>query len=122
MARVGFIGTGEIASLMVQGLAGLAIISIIAAAIGYAASLGLWVIAPKPVQFYYHYFVPSMALLAALALALDELRARGWAWLSWGVLGGSLAVFAWFYPIISAAPLSGGKMSYEQWMWLPGWR
>ena len=35
---------------------------------------------------------------------------------------GSAALFAWFYPIISAAPLSGGKMSYEQWMWLRSWR
>ena len=38
------------------------------------------------------------------------------------VLVGSAALFAWFYPIISAAPLSGGKMSYEQWMWLRSWR
>lgn len=87
----------------------------------YALSLGFWVVAAKPVQFYYHYFVPSMALLAALALALDELRARGWAWLSWGVLGGSLAVFAWFYPILSAAALPDER-GFEKWMWVDSWR
>src|SRR5690606_1641961 len=48
----------------------------------YGASLGLWVVADKPVQFYYHYLLPSCFLMAALALALDELRKRGWRKLS----------------------------------------
>jgi len=91
------------------------------AALIYAVSLGFWIVAAKPIQFYYHYFVPSMALLAALALALDELRARGWGWLSWSVLAGSLALFAWFFPILSAAPLSGER-AFEKWMWVDSWR
>lgn len=87
----------------------------------YAVSLGFWIVAAKPVQFYYHYFVPSMALLAGLALALDELRSRGWGWLSGTMLAGSLALFAWFYPILSAAPLPGER-GFEKWMWLDSWR
>jgi dolichyl-phosphate-mannose-protein mannosyltransferase len=96
-------------------------IDALAVAAIYAVSLGFWIVAAKPVQFYYHYFVPSMALLAALALALDELRTRGWGWLSGTVLAGSLALFAWFYPILSAAPLPDER-GFEKWMWLDSWR
>lgn len=92
------------------------------AAIGYGVSLGLWVIAPKPVQFYYHYLVPSIFLLAALALTCSDLtRLRRVKWLGWGIPAASAAVFAWFLPIISALPLVGPK-SYLVWAWLQGWR
>jgi dolichyl-phosphate-mannose-protein mannosyltransferase len=93
----------------------------LAAVLIFAASLGFWLVADKPVQFYYHYFVPSMALLAALALALDALRERGWAWLASTVLAGSLALFAWFYPILSAGALPDER-GFEKWMWLDSWR
>ncbi len=92
------------------------------AVIGYGASLGLWLIAPKPVQFYYHYFVPSFFLLAALALTCSDLRRVPYArWLAWGIPAASVAVFAWFFPIIAALPLKGPN-SYVTWMWLNGWR
>ncbi len=89
----------------------------------YAVSLGMWIIAPKPVQFYYHYMLPSCFLIAGLALALDALwRSRGQGRIAaLTILAGSCAVFAWFYPIISAAPLSGER-AYEHWMWLESWR
>ncbi len=90
----------------------------------YSASLGMWIVAPKPVQFYYHYMLPSCFLLAALALSLDALwQAGGKKRLAAAVvLAGSCAIFAWFYPIISAAPLEGGRESFEHWMWLNSWR
>jgi dolichyl-phosphate-mannose--protein O-mannosyl transferase len=92
------------------------------AVIGYAAALGLWVIAPKPTQFYYHYFTPGIFLLAALALACSDLRRLPRAgWLGWAIPAASVAVFAWFYPILSAMPLDGPG-AYETWMWLDGWR
>lgn len=93
----------------------------LAVAVIYAIGLGFWVAINKPIQFYYHYFVPSVALLAALALALDRLRERGWGWLSWAVLVGSAALFVHFYPILSAGPLSGPR-AFERWMWLDSWR
>lgn len=91
-------------------------------AIGYAVSLGLWLIAPKPVQFYYHYFVPSCFLLGALALSCSDMRClpRG-SWLAWAIPAASVGVFAWFFPIIAAVPLKGAD-SYVTWMWLNGWR
>jgi dolichyl-phosphate-mannose-protein mannosyltransferase len=94
----------------------------LAMVIGYGAALGLWLIAPKPVQFYYHYFVPHFFLLGALALALSDLRRVGWGkWLAWGTLTASAGLFALFYKVLSAAPLEGA-MSFAKWTWLAGWR
>lgn len=94
------------------------------AAVLYAVSFGMWIIAPKPVQFYYHYMLPSCFLLAALALSLDALwQRKNWIWrgLALGTVAASCGFFAWFYPIISAAPLSGPR-AFEYWMWLDSWR
>ncbi|MBI1404207.1 MAG: phospholipid carrier-dependent glycosyltransferase [Porphyrobacter sp.] len=94
----------------------------VGAVIGYAAALGLWVIAPKPVQFYYHYFVPSIFLLAALALSLADLaRTRRGRWIAWGTLAASAGLFAVFYKILAAAPLAGPQ-SFAKWTWIAGWR
>ena len=87
----------------------------------YAVSVGMWMIVNKPVQFYYHYFLPSCFLLAALALALDALWQRGIRWIPAVVLIGSSALFAYFFPILSAAPLSDNT-AFQQWMWLDSWR
>lgn len=96
----------------------------LAVAVLYGTSLGLWIVAAKNIQFFYHYMLPSCFLMAGLALALDDLWQRGGrrAWTAVGVLAGSTAIFIHFWPIISAAPLDGGRMSYEYWMWLRGWR
>lgn len=88
----------------------------------YALTLGFWIVTNKPIQFLYHYFLPSMALLAALALALDAIWARGWRWLAIAPLAGSVALFVHFYPILSAAPLAGGAQAFAYWMWLTSWR
>jgi dolichyl-phosphate-mannose--protein O-mannosyl transferase len=93
----------------------------VGAVVGYAVSLGLWLIAPKAVQFYYHYFVPSCFLLAALALALSDLRRAGRGRIAWAMLAGSTGLFALFYKILSAAPLDG-TMSFANWAWIAGWR
>jgi len=92
-----------------------------AAAILYAASLCLWIVAPKPIQFSYHYALPSLFLLAALALSLDDLQRAGWRKTANGILFLSLALFAIFFPILSALPLSDMR-SFAFWVWLPGWR
>ena len=72
-------------------------------------------------QFYYHYSLPSMALLAALALACDALWRNGWRKSALAPVIGSVLMFAWFYPIISAAPLAGPD-SFKVWTWLASWR
>ena len=93
----------------------------LAAFIFFAASILFWVAVNKPIQFYYHYFLPSCFLLAGLALALDALWQRGNRVVAVGILAGSVAIFGWFYPILSAAPLAGPQ-SFNYWMWLDSWR
>ncbi|GAA0275944.1 phospholipid carrier-dependent glycosyltransferase [Alteraurantiacibacter aestuarii] len=92
-----------------------------ALALLYAVSLGLWIVAPKPVQFYYHYLLPHCFGMAALALATQRLWQRGERLAPAVIVGGSAALFAWFYPILTAAPLDG-EMAFLRWAWLPGWR
>ncbi|MCL4673046.1 MAG: phospholipid carrier-dependent glycosyltransferase [Sphingomonadaceae bacterium] len=87
----------------------------------YAVSLGFWAIAAKPVQFYYHYFVPHLFLCAALALWLAAMWKGGRRWPMLLVLAGSASLFAWFRPIYSAAPLAS-ETAFETWMWLDSWR
>ena len=90
-------------------------------AVLYAAALSLWWIAPKPVQFYYHYFLPHCLLMAALALALDAIWNSERRRLAVAVPLISVALFAWFQPIYSGAPLASDS-AFEQWMWLDSWR
>jgi dolichyl-phosphate-mannose--protein O-mannosyl transferase len=96
----------------------------LAFAILYAATLGLWIVTSKPIQFYYHYLLPAAFLMACLALALDELwrRADRGRWLAPGAMLAATGIFIHFYPIISAAALCCGRMSYAYWMWLDSWR
>ncbi|MEO0690074.1 MAG: phospholipid carrier-dependent glycosyltransferase [Pseudomonadota bacterium] len=94
----------------------------LAVVVGYASAIGFWLIAPKPVQFYYHYMMPSCFLLAALALALGDLHhTKRLRWVSYAVPLGSAALFAIFFPILTAAELEG-PMSFTRWAWIAGWR
>lgn len=91
----------------------------------YAASLGLWIVGNKPVQFYYHYLLPGTFMMGALGLVVDDFwAARGQRWRreAIGILALSTGVFAWFFPILSAAALSKGVRGFEDWMWLASWR
>lgn len=86
----------------------------------YAISLGFWIFAAKPVQFYYHYFLPSTFLLVALALSLNDMRQAGLKWAANTVLAASLGVFAFYYAVLAAEPLAGPD-SFRNWTWLQSW-
>jgi dolichyl-phosphate-mannose--protein O-mannosyl transferase len=90
----------------------------------YLGCLAMWTITGKPVQFYYHYLLPGSFLMAGLGLALDAAwrRQDAWRWTAPAVPALAVAVFGYFFPIISAAPLHHGAASFEQWMWLASWR
>ncbi|HUQ13627.1 MAG TPA: phospholipid carrier-dependent glycosyltransferase [Novosphingobium sp.] len=87
----------------------------------FAASFGLWLIADKPVQFYYHYLLPGTFLAAALALVLGAGWERGTRWPAWTVLAGALGLFAYFYPILSAGALANDQ-GFLAYAWLDSWR
>lgn len=95
----------------------------------FAVSLGLWVVAPKPVQFYYHYLLPHCFAMAALALACGDMwrSGEGLLWqskrrvLTLFIISGTAALFAWFYPILTAAQLAG-EMSFLDYAWIKGWQ
>jgi dolichyl-phosphate-mannose--protein O-mannosyl transferase len=87
----------------------------------YAVSFGFWIVAAKPIQFFYHYHLPFAFLLAALALALDDVWRAGWRKMAFVPVLASLGMFAWFWPILSAAPLERAD-SFADWMWLESWR
>ena len=96
----------------------------LAFALLYVASVAMWALSSKPIQFYYHYLLPGTFLMACLALALEALwrRQDRWRWVMPAALIASAAMFLYFYPIISAAQLCCGRPSFEQWMWLKSWR
>lgn len=87
----------------------------------YGVSMALWVVAPKPVQFYFHYFLPAMFLSGALALAVEHLWRRGERLVPWAMVLGALGFFAFWFPILTAAPL-GGEQGFLTWAWTGGWR
>jgi len=88
---------------------------------GYAASLGLWLFADKPIQFYYHYLLPGLFLSVALSLVLAQLWEAGRRWPALAMVAGALGCFAWFYPILTAAALAG-EQSFLDYAWLATWR
>jgi dolichyl-phosphate-mannose-protein mannosyltransferase len=92
-----------------------------AVVIFYAASLCMWVIVPKAVQFYFHYFLPGMFLSAALALATERLWRRGERLVPVVLVGGAVALFAYWFPILTAAPLAGDQ-AFLRWAWFVSWR
>jgi dolichyl-phosphate-mannose-protein mannosyltransferase len=96
----------------------------IAFVILYLACLGVWLVNGKPIQFYYHYLLPAAFLMACLAFALDDIwnRRDRWRWIAPASVVAALGMFVWFFPIISAMKLTGGKPAFAKWMWLRSWR
>ena len=93
----------------------------LAVALLWTASLAIYIVIPKSLGFYYYYHLSGIFLCIALPVAFlhfDRGRNRGWEeWFA----AASLLAFGYFYPILSAAPLSG-TMAFEHWMWLFSWR
>lgn len=95
--------------------------AMLAAVVLYAASLALWIVAAKPVQFYYHYLLPGTFLTMGLGLVLGAGWERGWRWPAIVALAGATALFAWFYPILSSGKLPG-EQAFLTYTWLSSWR
>lgn len=87
----------------------------------YVLSLVFWAVNGKPVQFYYHYQLAAVFLMAALAVVLAEWWDIGLRWPGKLALVGAVGLFVGFYPILSAARLPA-KTSYLDYTWLKSWR
>lgn len=91
----------------------------LAVAILWTFSLGIWAIIPKSLGFFYYYYVPSIILCVALAVAFHH-------WRDWAkrrddwFLVLCVALFAYFYPTLAALPLANDR-GFERWIWIPSW-
>ena len=86
----------------------------------WAGAYLIWAAIPKSLGFIYYYYPASIFLSLALGAAFDH-----FAWLRerhadrW-FLALAVALFGYFYPIISAEALAGPQ-SFHYWMWFPTW-
>ena len=86
----------------------------------WLGALGIFVLIPKSLGFFYYYYPASIFLSLALAAAFDHFE-----WLKqrrideWFTIL-AIGLFAYFYPIVSAQALAGPQ-SFQHWMWLPSW-
>jgi dolichyl-phosphate-mannose-protein mannosyltransferase len=84
----------------------------------WVASYLVWIVIPKKIGFFYYYYLPSIALCIALAVAFDRFALpRRWEQMFLAV---TILLFAVFYPVLSAAPLPGPD-SFRYWTWSPTW-
>ncbi len=93
----------------------------LAAFVLYLVSLAFWIVAPKPVQFYFHYLLPGCFLSYALALGVERLWRGGERLVPAALVIGAAGCFAYWFPALSAAPLEGPQ-SFLEWTWFESWR
>lgn len=90
-----------------------------AAAGVWIAGFAIWAAIPKSLGFFYYYYLPSIWLAVAIGMAFDHWRVRLRYW-DEAFLMLATGLFIHFYPILSAAPLSGPR-AFERWMWFSSW-
>ncbi|MBN8808107.1 MAG: glycosyltransferase family 39 protein [Sphingomonas sp.] len=86
----------------------------------WTVSYLIWGLTPKSLGFYYYYYLPSIFLCVALAIAFDRATQAGRRYWdeAFTVLAFWIAVY--FFPIISAARLSDDQ-AFLHWMWFSSW-
>jgi dolichyl-phosphate-mannose-protein mannosyltransferase len=87
----------------------------------WIASLGIYVVIPKSLGFYYYYHLSGVFLCLALAVAFHHFdRGRNKGREEW-FAAAALVAFIYFYPILAAAPLQNDQ-GFTYWMWFRSWR
>jgi dolichyl-phosphate-mannose--protein O-mannosyl transferase len=87
----------------------------------YVATLALFALSTKPVQFLYYYLLPATFATMALSDALTRLWRGGIRWPAPVLALSSALVFAWFFPALTAAPLKA-RSEERYYAFLPGWQ
>lgn len=113
-------GLPAVAACLWAGLAGRDR-ALLGVALLWIASYGIWVVIPKKIGFFYYYYIPSVMLALAIIGASERYLAPRWRYASEAAVLASLALFLWFYPILSAAPLADDQ-AFLHWMWFDSWR
>ena len=96
-----------------------------AAALGGVAALwlagwGMWALIPKSLGFFYYYYLPSLWLPLAIVGAFERLGQGRWRYWDEAYLALCGGLFVYFFPILSAAELSGPS-AFQAWMWFRTW-
>jgi dolichyl-phosphate-mannose-protein mannosyltransferase len=86
----------------------------------YLFAMAVWIVIPKKIGFYYYYYFPGLVLPLLIAATFHHAYRVKERWLPAAFLLLSFALFAYFYPILSAAPLPNDQ-AFLQWMWLSTW-
>lgn len=84
-------------------------------------SYGIWAVIPKKIGFYYYYYMSALFLALALAASFYHFCRGRLRWLPPAFLALSAGLFAYFYPILAALPLSGER-AFLAWTWFDSWR
>lgn len=91
----------------------------LAVAVLWTFSIAIWAIIPKSLGFFFYYYPSSLILCVALAVAFHHYANRVQRRDEWYLVL-CVALFAWFYPILSALPLASDR-GFERWIWFPSW-
>lgn len=92
----------------------------LAMALLWIASVGIYVVIPKSIGFYYYYHLSGIFLCLVLAAAFHHFdRGKGKGREEWFVFA-ALIAFVYFYPILAASALPDAQ-GFRKWMWLPTW-
>jgi dolichyl-phosphate-mannose-protein mannosyltransferase len=86
----------------------------------YLFAFGILIVIPKKIGFYYYYHLPGLVLPLLIAATFHHLYRLKERWLPAAFLAISFVLFAYFYPILSAAPLDDPQ-AFQRWMWLSTW-
>lgn len=81
--------------------------------LAYLVCILAWAIIPRKLSFFYYYYPAAIMLSLVLANALEKTKYR------WIFAATSVAVFIYFYPIISATPIRPSTL--WAWMWFSSW-
>ena len=86
----------------------------------WSASYLVWGVIPKSLGFYYYYYLPSIFLCVALAIAFDRANEAGRRYWDEGCAVLAFWVAVYFFPIISASKLANDQ-AFLHWMWFSSW-
>ncbi len=93
----------------------------LAVALLWIASLGIYVVIPKSLGFYYYYHLSGIFLCLVLAVAFHHFdRGEGKGREEW-FAAAALVAFVYFYPILAASPLPNDQ-GFTHWTWFTSWR